>query len=44
MNIPKFKISPKITNKKTAIIKTGILSAIATCWGIILVGTIINFQ
>ena len=39
-----FKIPQKIINKKTTFIKTGILSAIAACWGVILVGTFITFK
>ena len=39
-----FKIPQKIKDKKTTVIKTGIFSAIATCWGVILFGTFINFN
>tara|TARA_Y100000992_G_scaffold214451_1_gene147891 strand:+ start:1267 stop:1401 length:135 start_codon:yes stop_codon:yes gene_type:complete len=44
MQLPNIKIPQKITNKKTAFIKTGIFSAIAACWGVILVGTFITFK
>ena len=36
MLLPNIKIPQKIANKKTAFIKTGIFSAIAACWGVIL--------
>jgi hypothetical protein len=39
MHLSKVKITEKLVNKKTTFIKTGILSAIAACWGIILFGT-----
>jgi hypothetical protein len=44
MHLSNIKIINKITNKKTTFIKTGIISAIAACWGVILVGTFITFQ
>tara|TARA_Y100000591_G_scaffold235795_1_gene206517 strand:- start:467 stop:601 length:135 start_codon:yes stop_codon:yes gene_type:complete len=44
MRFSNIKIPFKITNKKTIFIKTGIFSAIATCWGVILVGTLITFK
>ena len=34
----------KINGKKSTFIKTGIFSAIAACWGVILVGTFITFK
>ena len=39
MHLSNIKILNKITNKKTTFIKTGIFSAIAACWGVILFGT-----
>ena len=39
-----FEHPQKILNKKTTFIKTGIFSAIATCWGVILVGTFLTFK
>tara|TARA_Y100000748_G_scaffold215441_1_gene180735 strand:- start:212 stop:346 length:135 start_codon:yes stop_codon:yes gene_type:complete len=44
MNLPKIKIPQKIIEKKTILIKTGILSAIAACWSVILIGTFITFE
>tara|TARA_B100000401_G_scaffold195669_1_gene131911 strand:- start:212 stop:346 length:135 start_codon:yes stop_codon:yes gene_type:complete len=44
MQLSNIKILHKITNKKTAFIKTGILSAIVACWGVILVGTFVTFK
>ena len=44
MQLPNIKIPQKIINKKTTFIETGILSAIAACWGVILVGTFITFK
>ena len=44
MHFSNIKILNKITNKKTTLIKTGIFSAIAACWGVILVGTFITFK
>ena len=44
MQLPNIKIPQKIINKKTTFIKTGILSAIAACWSVILVGTFITFK
>ena len=44
MHLSNIKILNKITNKKTTFIKTGIFSAIAACWGVILVGTFITFK
>ena len=34
----------KILNYKTALIKTGIFSAILACWGVILFGTFLTFK
>ena len=44
MLLPNIKIPQKIVNKKTAFIKTGIFSAIAACWGVILLGTFVTFK
>ena len=44
MHLSKIKIPQKILNKKTTLVKTGIFSAIAACWGVILVGTFITFK
>ena len=44
MRLSDIKIPNKITNKKTIFIKTGIFSAIAACWGVILVGTLSTFK
>jgi len=44
MHLSKIKILQKINNYKTTFIKTGIFSAIAACWGVILVGTFITFK
>ncbi len=44
MRLSNLKILNKIFNKKTAFIKTGIFSAIAACWGVILIGTFITFK
>jgi len=44
MHLSNFKILSTIINKKTTLIKTGIFSAIAACWGVILVGTFITFN
>jgi len=44
MQISNIKIPKKIINKKTTLIKTGIFSAIAACWSVILVGTFITFK
>jgi len=44
MHLSNIKIFNKINNKKTTFIKTGIFSAIAACWGVILVGTFITFK
>tara|TARA_B100000161_G_C33538239_1_gene409406 strand:+ start:1124 stop:1258 length:135 start_codon:yes stop_codon:yes gene_type:complete len=44
MRLSKIKIQEKISNNKTNLIKTGIFSAIATCWGVILVGTFLTFN
>ena len=38
------KILQKILNYKTALIKTGIFSAILACWGVILFGTFLTFK
>tara|TARA_Y100000591_G_C21557762_1_gene556957 strand:- start:29 stop:163 length:135 start_codon:yes stop_codon:yes gene_type:complete len=44
MRLSNIKIPFKIANKKSTLIKTGIFSAIAACWGVILVGTFITFK
>ena len=44
MRLSDIKIPNKITSNKSALIKTGIFSAIAACWAIILVGTFITFK
>ena len=44
MQLSNIKILQKILNKKTTFIKTGIFSAIAACWGVILLGTFITFK
>jgi len=44
MHFSNIKILKKILNKKTTFIKTGIFSAIAACWGVILLGTFITFK
>ena len=44
MHLSKIKIPQKILDKKTTLVKTGIFSAIAACWGVILVGTFITFK
>tara|TARA_B100000212_G_C26933677_1_gene347177 strand:- start:316 stop:450 length:135 start_codon:yes stop_codon:yes gene_type:complete len=44
MRLSNIKIPYKITNKKTTFIKTGIFSAIAACWAVILFGTFITFK
>jgi hypothetical protein len=44
MHSSNIKILHKIINKKTTLFKTGIFSAIAACWGVILVGTFITFK
>ena len=38
------QILQKILNYKTALIKTGIFSAILACWGVILFGTFLTFK
>ena len=38
------KIVKTIKEKKATLIKTGIFSAIAACWGVILFGTFITFN
>ena len=38
------KIPQKISNNKTTFLKTGILSAIIACWGVILIGTFLTFK
>tara|TARA_B100001109_G_scaffold223720_1_gene196270 strand:- start:383 stop:514 length:132 start_codon:yes stop_codon:yes gene_type:complete len=43
MHLSNIKILNKITNKRT-FYKTGIFSAIAACWGVILFGTFITFK
>jgi len=44
MHLSNLKILKIITNNKSTFIKTGIFSAIATCWGVILVGTFVTFK
>ncbi len=44
MHLLNFKIPNKIISRKTTFIKTGIFSALAACWGVILVGTFITFK
>tara|TARA_Y100000992_G_C20919296_1_gene329140 strand:+ start:58 stop:192 length:135 start_codon:yes stop_codon:yes gene_type:complete len=44
MHLSNIKIPQKIINKKTKFIKTGIFSAIAACWGVILLGTFLTFK
>jgi hypothetical protein len=44
MHLSNIKIFQKINSKKTTFIKTGIFSAIAACWGVIIVGTFITFK
>ena len=44
MLLSNIKIPKKITDNKDTFIKTGIFSAIAACWGVILVGTFITFK
>jgi hypothetical protein len=44
MHLSNIKILDKISNKKTTFIKTGIFSAIAACWGVILIGTFVTFK
>jgi len=44
MRLSNIKFLLKISNKKSTFIKTGIFSAIAACWGVILVGTFLTFK
>jgi hypothetical protein len=44
MHLSNIKILQKLTNKKTTFIKTGIFSAIAACWSVILIGTFVTFK
>tara|TARA_Y100001935_G_C16837439_1_gene282382 strand:+ start:247 stop:381 length:135 start_codon:yes stop_codon:yes gene_type:complete len=44
MHLSNIKILNKITQKKTTFIKTGIFSAIAACWAVILIGTFVTFK
>tara|TARA_Y100001954_G_C15293145_1_gene352225 strand:- start:282 stop:416 length:135 start_codon:yes stop_codon:yes gene_type:complete len=44
MHLSNIKILHKILNHKSTLLKTGIFSAIAACWGVILVGTFITFK
>jgi len=44
MRLSNIKIPNNITNKKSAFIKTGIFSAIAACWAVILIGTFVTFK
>tara|TARA_B100000963_G_scaffold197608_1_gene171956 strand:- start:2870 stop:3004 length:135 start_codon:yes stop_codon:yes gene_type:complete len=44
MRLSNIKFLNKISNNKSTFIKTGIFSAIAACWAVILVGTFITFK
>jgi hypothetical protein len=44
MYFSKIKISQKIINYKTTLLKTGIFSAIAACWSVILIGTFLTLK
>ena len=44
MHLSKIKIPQKILDKKTTLVKTGVFSAIAACWGVILVGTFLTLK
>ena len=44
MHLSNIKILKKISNSKTTLIKTGIFSAIAACWVVILIGTFVTFK
>ena len=44
MLFSKVKIINKISNLKSAFIKTGIVISLAAYWGVILVGTFITFN
>jgi len=44
MHLSNIKILQKILNNKSALIKTGIFSAILVCWGVILFGTFLTFK
>tara|TARA_B100000927_G_C16214215_1_gene368772 strand:- start:98 stop:232 length:135 start_codon:yes stop_codon:yes gene_type:complete len=44
MRLSNIKFPQKITDKKSTFIKTGIYSAIAACWGVILLGTFVTFK
>jgi hypothetical protein len=44
MHLSNIKILQKLNNKKTTFIKTGIFSAIAACWSVILIGTFVTFK
>ena len=44
MHLTNIKIPQKLVEKKSTFIKTGIFSAIAACWGVILLGTFITFK
>ena len=44
MHLLNLKILNKILNYKSALLKTGIFSAIVACWGVILFGTFLTFK
>jgi len=44
MHFSKIKIPQKLISYKTTIYKTGIFSAIAVCWSVILVGTFLTLK
>ena len=44
MHPSNIKIFQKILNYKSALLKTGIFSAIVACWGVILFGTFLTFK
>jgi len=44
MRLSNLKFFNKLNNNKSTFLKTGIFSAIAACWAVILVGTFITFK
>mgnify|MGYP004415095323 CR=1 FL=1 len=44
MLLSNVKITNKLSNFKTVIIKTGIIASLTAYWGVILVGTFITFN
>jgi|TARA_B100000073_G_scaffold253272_1_gene213331 hypothetical protein len=44
MHLSNLKILHKILNYKTALLKTGIFSALLACWSVILIGTFLTFK